>query len=489
MAPAAPTARSVGIDALLYVPGRAIPAVVQVLTISLLTYFFSIEEVGRYDLAFRFALFLCTATVLWLNMAVLRLYPAHQKDGTLPPFFSVLAWLRYALIALGALAGALCWGFGPEGVFGNYRDLLLPATAVFIGYSVYESGLAVLRARRMPGRYSIAATINALCRLPLAAALFYWGGFGVSGMLWALTITYLAAHAAFLWSQTGRPHFEWGTREKAIMRTILLYGLPVAGAQLLNFFLGNLDRYFLQVMRGAHEVGLYAVATNLVEQPMMLIFQTFTLAVFPSVASAWEQHGPESAEKLVRGVTRIFLVACLPAGVYLGCFSRQICEVFAHGDAVEAYRAAPWIAAASFLYGLHYLANFGLHLAHKTGLLLAATVAALAMNAGLNYVLVQQDGFVGAGMARCVANGAFVLVLVALSRRYLRWDFPWASLARAAAASGVAAALAMAVSVNASALGELADLTLTTAVFGAVLFGGLYAAGEIPRDLRRWRKG
>lgn len=475
----APTARSVGVDALLYIPGRAIPAVVQFLTVSLLTWFFTPEDVGRYDLAFRFALLLCTGTVLWLNMAVLRFYPAHVQQGTLAPFFSVLAWLRYALMAIGTAAGLLCWRFGPDNFFGEYRALLLPATTVFLGYTVYESGLAVLRAKRMPLRYSIAATINALIRLPLAFALFRWGGFDVSGMLWALTATYIGAHAAFLWSQTGRPQFRFGDQERAIARAILTYGLPVAGAQLLNFFLGNLDRYFLQTLRGPHEVGLYAVATNFVEQPMMLIFQTFTLAVFPSVASAWEQHGRETAESLIRGATRIFLAACLPLGVYLSVFAKPICAAFAHGASVDAYPAAPWIAAAAFLYGLHYMANFGLHLAHRTGQLLAATVAALALNAVLNYVLVPEQGFVGAGIARTIANAAFVLALAFLSNRYVSWRFPWVSLLKLAVASALAAGAGIAVLDACTALPSRLCLVLATAAYGAVFVAGVFASGEL----------
>lgn len=480
----APTARSVGLDALLYVPGRAVPAVVQILTVTLLTSFFSPAEVGRYDLSFRFALLLCTATVLWLNMAVLRLYPAHAREGTLEPFFSVLAWGRYLLIALGAVVGVACWRFGPDTLFASYRDLMLPATAVFAGYSVYESGLAALRAKRLPARYSIAASVNALVRLPLAAALFLWAGFGISGMLWALTITYFVSYAAFLWGQSGRPRLEFGGRERAIARTVLLYGLPIAGAQLLNFFLGNLDRYCIQVLRNDHDVGLYAVATNLVEQPMMLLFQTYTMAVFPSLATAWEQHGRASAEELLRGVTRIFLVACVPLGVFLGAFSREVFALLARGDAAAAYTAAPWIAAGAFFYGLHYLANVGLHLAHRTGLLLGITVAVLALNAGLNVWLVPEHGAVGAGMARTLANAGFVALLVIVSRSQFAWRFPWATLCKAGAVAVVSAAGGKAASMAVADQGALAALTAAAAVYGVLLGAGLYLVGEIPRNLR-----
>ena len=486
----APTARSVGIDALLYIPGRAIPAVVQVLTVTLLTVYFTPETIGQYDLAFRFALLLCTATVLWLNMAVLRLYPACAQEGTLDAFFNVLAWLRYAMLAAGTAAGLLCWRFGPDALVGEYRALLPHATLVFIGYTAYESGLAVLRTKRMPLRYSIAASANALVRLPLAAALFQWWHFGVSGMLWSLTITYFVAHAAFLWGQTGRVRLEFGERERRIARTLLLYGLPVAGAQLLNFFLGNLDRYFLQTLRGPHDVGLYSVATNLIEQPLMLLFQTFTMAVFPSVVSAWEQHGRGSAEELLRGITRIFIVACVPAGVFLATFSQPLCEALARGESAQAYTAAPWIALAAILYGLHYLANFGLHLAHRTGQLLVATVAALAMNAALNYWLVPLHGFVGAGMARTGANLFFVALLVLLSRPHLHWHFPWASCLKVAAAS-VAGGVAGELILDAcAALSPLPRLIAVGLVYTAVAGVALVITREVPLApvLRRLRR-
>lgn len=477
----APTARSVGRDALLYLPGRMVPALVQILTVTLLTSFFTAEDIGRYDLAFRFALLLATATVLWLNMAVLRLYPAHEREGTLAPFLGTLAWMRYALVLAGCLAGLACWRFAPDALVGSYRTLLLPATAVFAGYSIYESGLAVLRAQRKPLRYSVAASANALVRLPLAAGLFLWAGMGVEGMLWALTITYLASHAVFLWGRTGMPALQLGERERAMARTVALYGLPVAGAQLLNFFLGNLDRYAIQALRGEHEVGLYAVATNLVEQPMMLLFQTFTLAVFPSLAGAWEQHGRAHAEELLRGVTRLFLAGCVPLAVFLCVFSKPLFGVLARGEAREASAAALWIAAAAFFYGLHYLANIGLHLAHRTGLLLAATVAVLALNAALNWLLVPAYGFAGAGAARTGANLTFVAILAILSRRYITWHFPWAALARISAAATLAAGCGWAASALVTTWGALPTLAAAGTAFGGVLMAALYMLGELPR--------
>jgi len=425
-----PTVRSVGRDALLYVPGRIIPAVVQILTVPLLTYFFTRSEIGRYELASRFVLFLSTFTFLWLNMGILRFYAAHAGTATEKSFFGVMGFMKYAAVAVGLLLGLLAYLAGPNALFGSYRDLLLAGLVVFTAYSFYETGLAVLRAKRKPIVYSLATTLSAGLRLPLALALFMWWKSDIRGMLWAIAIMYFAAYVIVVQRHVGAPTLRFERTEKDLLREVLRYGLPIWLTQLLNFLITSGDRYLLKVLQNDAEVGLFAVANNLVDQPMALVFQTLTLAIFPSVAAAWELNGRDATEHLVGGVTRIFFLLCVPLMVFLGVMAHPLFAVLARGESFEAYRAAPWIAAASFFYGLSYFANFGLHLSKRTRWLLLMTIPALAANVAGNVLLAPRYGFVGAGMARLISNVVLVAGLAATGHRYLRWRLPLGSLGK-----------------------------------------------------------
>lgn len=431
----APTVKSVGADALIYMAGRAIPAVVQILTVTVLTAFFAPEEFARFELTFRFILFLSTFTFLWLNMAIVRFYAASAAKGTEEAFFGVIGALKLGALLAGLILGGLIYAFGPDALFGSYRDLLPAGILVFAGYTFYETGLTVLRAKRKPVVYSVAASVNALFRLPVAVALFLWWKTGVSGMLWSSAIMYALVYLLIVRRYAGAPRFRWGVSERSMTGGILLYGLPIWLAQLLNFFLNNSDQYLLKLLRDDTAVGLYGVAVKLVDQPMVLVFQVLSMAVFPSVALAWEHQGRAHTEDLVGGVTRLFLMVCVPLMVFLSVLAEPVFGLLARGDAGQAYIVAPWVAAASLMYGLTYFANYGLHLSKKTSILLLVTVLAVALNIGLNFLFIPRFGYPGAGMARLLSNTLLVILLAATSHRYLHWRFPWKSVMRIIAAA------------------------------------------------------
>jgi O-antigen/teichoic acid export membrane protein len=486
----APTTGSVSRDALLYLPGRVVPSVVQVLTVTVLTVYFTSAEIGRYELGVRFVVFLATLTALWLSMGILRLHAAYAKDGREAPFLRVINRIQFISIALGLVAGTLVYFFGPDALFGSYRDLLPAGLFAFMSYGAFEVGLSVLRARRHPLSYSLATSLNALLRLPLAVLLFSVFGMGISGMLWALGITYFVAYVLVVWPRT-RPAAEQATRpgEAAAIRTeVMAYCWPILGTQLLNFFVTNLDRYLLKILQGDVDVGLYAIGTALVDQPMVLVLQTFALAVIPGVAIAWETQGREATEKLMAGLTRVFVLLSAPLLALLATGAPHAFGVLARGESAAAASVAPWLATAAFFYGMTYLANLGLHLSKRTGLLLALTMVAMGINIAGNYLLIPHYGFVGAGMARVLSNGSMMLLFALAGARYLRWRIPLLSMARIAA-SGVAAALTV------SALSSVLPVSLPGLVLlfsaGLAVYGaGIVLSGEVPpKDLLRYANG
>ncbi len=495
----APSVKSVSKDVILYVPGRVIPALMQALTIVILTRLFLPAEIGRYDLTFRLTLFLSTFTILWLNMAILRFYPAYTTRGQEREFFGVMGRLKYLGILIGLITGTVMYFVGPDSLCGSYRDLILAGLCMFAAYSLYETGMAVLRAKRRPGFYSIASAANSIVRLPVAVGIILALKTGIAGLLWGTTIVYLITHALVMRRHVGRPVLRLNHTESGIQREILYYGLPVCLTQLFNFFILNSDRFLLKVLQDDAHVGLYAVATNLVDQPMMLVLQTFTLAVFPSVAAAWETEGRVHTEHLVNGVTRLFFLVCLPLMVFLGFFAGPVFQVLAGGASYHAYVAAPWVAIGSLFYGLSYFASFGLHLSKKTYLLTLMTVMAVGLNFLLNCVVIPQYGFVGAAMVRILSNAVLVVSVAAVSHRYLHWRIPVLSTIRILLAAGVAGAslLPVAHRLSVNFVAHTLAVNLFTLALLFSLAGTLYAVfllllREVPwsdvRALRRWLK-
>ena len=485
-------ARRIGGDTLIYLPGRAIPAVMTLATVAVLTRNFSTEDVGRYDLAMRTGLFLVTATALWMTVVIMRLYPACEKRSELPAFRRAM----YVMQLAGNIAG-LCilgaiWAWAPDRIFGTCRHLLAAAGLFFVGQSLLEIALATARTQGRPWLFSSAAVSNAVLRLPVGISLALLVTRSTCGMLWGIGLVTLAIYAAFFlrspWA--GASLLRLGAREKAILKENLAYGLPLGATMVFNFFLYNSDRYLLKyILESDSLVGTFAVASFLIDQPVGILLQTLMLAVFPAIYAMYETQGREATEELSRKSTRVYLLLCVPACVLLAVLSHTILQVFTNRPSyVEAYNVARWLAFASLTFGLSYYAAFGLHIAKRTGLLLIISLVSIAVNVTGNWFAIPVFGYVACGVVRLVSNTVLVVATAFFSRRYLRWEIPWASVLRIGLAAVGSGALVFAVSArlpeNIITLAGLGGLGV--AVYGALLL----ATGELSwREVAKvWRK-
>jgi O-antigen/teichoic acid export membrane protein len=467
--------RSLNRDTLLYLPGRAVPAVMMLITAYLLTRFFSETDVGRYDLAMRLATFMTTIAAMWLTMSIMRLHPAYERRQALRPFYRAVVTLRGSGIALGLVAMTALRFWGPERLLGPFRDLLAAGALVFVAQSFLETGLAATRANGLPIRFSMASVINALVRLPLGLVLAIYVLHNISGMLWATAAVPLLVYIVFL-----RRFFTVESRERTapgVTREIMAYGVPIGITLTLNFLLANADRFLLNYLRHAPaEVGIFSITSQLVDQPMALALQTMMLAVFPAVAEVYERAGKARTEVLVTQSTRTYLLICLPIGALLSVLAYPILHALtARPSYWQAYTLAPWLASATFVYGLTYFAGFGLHLSKRTDILLYVTAIAIAINLCLNWLFIPAHGYLACGVTRLAANCVLLAGTVLVSNRFLPWHFPWRTLLRVLVAAGAATALAYATQ-------KL--LPLNIFVLGLVLALGMTAYGMFLLGLR-----
>jgi O-antigen/teichoic acid export membrane protein len=217
----------------------------------------------------------------------------------------------------------------------------------------------------------------------------------------------------------------------------------------------------------------------LIEQPIGIVFQTLMLAVFPAVTAAYEIDGRHPAEVLVGRLTRVYLLLALPAAALLGVLAQPVMHVMTQREEFRsAYTVAPRLAAASMMYGLHYYAALGLHLARRTGQLLALTALSIGVNLIGNWWLVPVHGYDACGMVRLLSNGVLVAAVATCAHRHLRWSFPWASLIRIGLASTAAGGTTFLLQRH------LPPNLLTLVMLGCV-FGIVYATFSlITRELR-----
>jgi O-antigen/teichoic acid export membrane protein len=426
----------------LYLPGRVGAALIGFLTLLVFTHFFTPAEVGRYDNISRTVTLLCAVSVLWVNVVIMRFYAAFERDEKLDVFLRVVQIMRLGGVLVGCAVFAIIWMVGPDSIFGTVKSFFIIVPFIFVYQSLFETGVAMFRAKSLPIKMSVASLLNAAGRFGLGLALALWIGWGVAGLLWATAIVPGVIYLFSMKKHFGRIGVLRRRDEKNFLRESLRYGLPTSGVHVLSFLFINQDRYLLRYFTLDDEQwGFLSVAGSLTDQPLNFLFQTLMLAAFPAVAAAYELSGKESASQLINNLSRIYLAVTIPICTLLAVGAGPIVRVFAGKDFWVSSAAMPWLAAAAFLWGLSQYLTFSLHLAKKTHLLFVTLAIAALANVAANWLLIPGRGFVACGLARIVSGLVLVVTAVVISRPYLTWRFPFKSLLRisvCSAATGVA---------------------------------------------------
>ena len=484
-------------ESLLYLPGKLAFAIMAVVAIPVYTHFFTKDEIGRFDLALRFGLFVWTLCVLWLNNALLRFYPTYAQRNEEASFLGVVTLLKWVGLVVGV---GLCFAarkFLPDRLVGSYRDFLGLAALVFVGRSSLELGLTLLAAKRKPETYSVVSTVDAVAKLAVGVLIAVGFKVGVAGLLWGAAIVPFAVYFGGIHRQFGPSQLAFGPSERRMLRELIAYGTPICLSLVFSFFLANIDRYILKYLTddGDGQVGIYSIGYFLADQPIQFIYSTLMLAAFPAAMHLFEASGSAAAEKLVRSLIRLYLLVGVPTCVLLGVLARPILYAIAFGEPRASYVVVPWLAAAALVLGLMQYYSIGLYIGKRTFLLLGAMVSATALNSLLNVLLIPRYEYYACGIARVLSNAALLLLVAAAARPHLRIRFPVVPFLRILGASAAAGAV-LYLAQTWLPVNRVAVAALFCAGFG--LYGILaVAVGEVSREeVRRflnhvplWRSG
>ncbi|WP_425956192.1 oligosaccharide flippase family protein [Xylanimonas sp. McL0601] len=263
--------------------------------------------------------------------------------------------------------------------------------------------------------------------------------------------------------------------DRSLLRPILAFGLPVAGANVLSWALLNIDNVVLARVAGATTLGFYVLAFNISNWPMSVLSQMLRSVALPYFSQAGDARG--ALNRLV-GVAWAF---SLPAGITIAVLARPIVEMV-YGEAWLA--AVPALAALGFFGCLRVpfdvFASYLYAIGRSRPVLWVQVVWFVVLTAGM-IVATRAWGIVGAGWVHVVVAVAVILPAFAIALRS-----SGVSLRALAAACWVPCAAAVPAAAVAMLATRLESPVAATLLGGAgALLTYLVLAG--PWLLRGWR--
>jgi O-antigen/teichoic acid export membrane protein len=429
-----------GSDAAKYLPVRFVPALTSLITTPLFTRAIDKEDYGAFYLVSSICSLLASIAVGWLQSSSIRFYWPAKKDGRLDGYVSTIVWTGLAsLAATAAVSAAAAW-LARGSIEAVVWRLIPVAIAYFIANFYTTAMLQVLRAAKRASAYARLMIATTVLVTIASVALVWYARWGALGILAGAAAGNLAVAPFILRDLAREGSLSPSGIDRSQLREMLVYGMPLVPAGLASWALIVLDRFVLQALRGAAEVGVYSVAYTLGDKIMQLVTMPLLLTMMPSLIEAYEKHGQPLAEKVQTQFTRYFAILTVPLLAGLGAASQVFMFVFTGPQYREAYAVLAIVAGGSMLGSFAQVAGAGLGIHKKTTLIMANTIVAALFNVGLNFTLIPRFGYAAAAWDTLAS---YLLLLVATwlqSRRYMRWMIPWGDLTRIVAASAIMAA-------------------------------------------------
>ena len=205
-----------------------------------------------------------------------------------------------------------------------------------------------------------------------------------------------------------RPRFD-----RAALRRMFGYGMPLVPVAFAYGLIGAADRFFLQRTQALAAVGVYAVAMKFFALATMGV-SAFQLAFGPFAFS--RARDPEAPRVFAR-VFSLYTAVTSLAALLVAAFVAPIVSLLAPGAYAGAAGPALWLTFAAIAQGAYYLAALGIALSLRTPLLGLSAGGAALVALGANAALTPALGATGAAMATFAGHLTSVILGYLVARR------------------------------------------------------------------------
>lgn len=399
----------------IYLFSRGVPAIVGFATIVVYTRLLSPEAYGQYTLVITGAVIAYAVLYQWLSASILRFFPNSRNDPAqlLSAVFRGFLFVSF-LSGIAGILLALLW-HAPK-----WYPLIAIGIILTWVQAWFSINLELVRIRLAPVRYGLISLLKAVIALGLGIVLILCG-FDALGALGGLLAGFLIAG---LWASWGQWDGLGSVKRpsRALIRSLLSYGLPLTASFALAVIISSTDRFMLAGLIGDFATGLYAAGQGLARQSVGNLMTMINLAAYPIIVRTLENDGADAARIQLRNNAILLLGIGLPATAGFIVLAPNLAHVFLGKEFQAAgTELIPWFAGASLLSGIRsYYFDLAFYLGKRTRLQGIVMAIAALLNVALNFWFIPIFGILGAAYATITAYLVALVFSVMLGRQAFR---------------------------------------------------------------------
>ena len=216
--------------------------------------------------------------------------------------------------------------------------------------------------------------------------------------------------------------------------SFLKYGVPLGLTSLAYQFIISIDRFFILNLKGAHELGIYAAGVN-ISMASALIIVAFRKAWWPYAMSIINK---DSFYQVNKKIAVYFLFFAFLISTITTVFSPLLVQIFTDLKFINSWIIVSLYSWVHIWFGFILISGLVLFKKKKTSYILFAFIFACFLNFGLNFILVDKYGGIGASLSSVFSLGIvnFIFMLISAFKYNMKWS--WARISALCLASVIA---------------------------------------------------
>ncbi len=395
----------------------------------ILTRMLSVSDYGLLSLVITTIYFIAAFGKSGLQFSIVRYY-SDAKTGKgkwdLSTYYSTIV---YGMLGIGftvMLLWALVVYVLPGTIWGEPKlKHLLLLTAILVFAEVSLSMLTgFMQARQQSGWLSIFRVVERYGILLTIVFTLYFISRSLESVFIARMIAQISVISILAYYVMRKVQLSRNSFSPEMMKTMLLYGVPLLGNELVYIILSLGDRYVINWLSGSESLGIYAAAYNLCEYVKFMMVDSVFQAIRPMYFKLWAEEGADATKVFVEKSLYFYLMLCFPIIAGVAVLGPDLLTLITSGKYSEGAIVIPYVIAGLMIYGMHSMLGAGIFI-KKSSAMMWITLSAAILNIALNILLIPQFGIEGAAQATLISYVFMTLIETFFARKYLIVSFPF----------------------------------------------------------------
>ena len=335
----------------------------------------------------------------------------------------------------------------------------------------YDLLTAIYRVEQRPAAFIVYSLTNVAITVTVSIILVVPLDLGATGIILGNFAGTYIVYGLMLYarrSTVGFRHFD-----RAVIRRMLHYAMPLVPAGLMLWGLNLADRFQIQHLASAEALGSFSAASK-IALGIMLLVGAFQTAWAPFAHSILDDGEARNTYRVAFSYWSIVMCWGLVA---ISAFTPPYVRLAFPARWWDSAPVVPLLVGGGILYGAYMIIRIGVNRSGRTQFTPVVAAVAMGVNIGLNFVLIPAWGIIGAGVSTIAGYSALVLLAWFNAQAGFPVAYNWNRVARTVAVACAFVALSVWAIPESGALGVSLRALLTVAFpVGLILVGALTPA-------------